>query len=145
MESEFYRNGLRFSCVRCSRCCRHEPGYVFLSMDDLKEIARFLGLDISETVDRYCREVHINGFRRLSLKEKPNFDCIFWENGGCSIYRARPIQCRTYPFWEEYLGDEETWRSLELSCPGVNKGRLYTFEEIEELRRIRREHPPIVL
>ncbi len=39
MEEVFYGRGLRFECTRCSRCCRHNPGYVFLSPVDLARLA----------------------------------------------------------------------------------------------------------
>ena len=35
MSEPFYAEGLRFSCERCSACCRGEPGYVFLTKEDL--------------------------------------------------------------------------------------------------------------
>ena len=34
----FYSDGLRFECTRCSRCCRHTPGYVFLSENDVERL-----------------------------------------------------------------------------------------------------------
>ncbi|HQO67077.1 MAG TPA: YkgJ family cysteine cluster protein, partial [Spirochaetales bacterium] len=36
MNQSFWHEGLRFECARCSACCRYEPGYVFLSADDLR-------------------------------------------------------------------------------------------------------------
>ena len=33
--NEFYKNGLNFECQRCSFCCGHSPGYVYLSERDL--------------------------------------------------------------------------------------------------------------
>ncbi|MDR3247725.1 MAG: YkgJ family cysteine cluster protein, partial [Treponema sp.] len=36
----FYANGLRFSCTRCSSCCRYESGYVFLSPEDVDVLAK---------------------------------------------------------------------------------------------------------
>ncbi len=48
------------------------------------------------------------------------------------MYDARPLQCRSFPFWAPYLESKEDWDSLASSCPGVNKGKLHTREEIEE-------------
>ncbi|HUX21603.1 MAG TPA: YkgJ family cysteine cluster protein, partial [Spirochaetia bacterium] len=39
MYKPFYQDGLRFECTRCDACCRHEPGYVFLSQTDLRRLA----------------------------------------------------------------------------------------------------------
>ena len=143
MEEKFYKDGLRFECQRCSACCRHEPGYVFLSKTDLKDLSGNLGISEKEFCEKYCRKVDIGGFSRISLKEKSNYDCIFWENGGCSVYNFRPLQCRTYPFWRPYLESEEDWNTLGASCPGVNKGGIHPKEEIEE-KLARRLSEPLI-
>ncbi|WP_455382114.1 YkgJ family cysteine cluster protein [Salinispira pacifica] len=144
MDNEpFYRNGLRFSCTRCSRCCRHQPGYVFLSEADLARLAREKSLSTDEVIDRFCRKVNISGFVRLSLKEKANYDCIFWERGQCTVYENRPLQCRNYPFWHANLDSEESWNELEKECPGVNIGRLHSREEIDARLSNRRLEPII--
>ena len=95
MDSVFYSEGLRFECVRCSNCCRHEPGYVFLSENDLERLASGMGVTRNEFVSKFCRTVAIGNFSHVSLTEKENYDCIFWEDGGCTVYGHRPLQCRT--------------------------------------------------
>jgi Fe-S-cluster containining protein len=92
---------------------------------------RFLKIEPDEVRERYCRVVDVSGFKRLSLKEKLNFDCIFWADGGCTIYRARPFQCRSFPFWSSNLISEEAWQSASLSCPGIGRGVLHSKREIE--------------
>lgn len=125
-----YRDGLRFSCTRCSRCCRHTPGYVFLSAQDLERISRALGVDAAEVRRRYCRPVRVGGFTRVSLQEKPNLDCIFWDRKGCSIYAARPLQCRSFPFWSANLASRESWEEQAAACPGIGSGRRHSRSSI---------------
>jgi len=131
MANPFYSDGLHFSCTQCSACCRHDPGYVFLSESDYKALSTKTNLTYREFYNRYCTEVNIGGFLRISLTEKKNYDCIFWEGTGCSVYDARPFQCRSYPFWSTWMESRETWDSLEADCPGVNKGQLHSAEEID--------------
>ena len=129
----FYSDGLQFECQRCSACCRHDPGYVFLTRKDLLMLAA--GKRVSEKVflERFCRIVEIGGFTRVSLIEKDNFDCIFWkEKEGCIVYENRPVQCRTYPFWISFLEDEVDWKNEASNCPGIGKGRIVSRQEIEE-------------
>lgn len=38
------------------------------------------------------------------LQRGDNGDCIFYRNGGCSIYEWRPVICRCYPF---FIGEQE--------------------------------------
>ncbi len=134
----FYEKGLRFQCTRCSQCCRFTPGFVFLSADDLKSIARIVKLSIEEVVSRYCRVVNIGGFKRLSLIEKSNYDCIFWEDTGCRIYAGRPLQCKSYPFWQSNLESIEAWENVFTKCPGAGKGKNHSRQEIEHWLEMRK-------
>lgn len=141
----FYRDGLRFECTRCSRCCRHEPGFVFLSEGDIERLTAGLSLEREEFIERYCVRVpSAQGFR-LSLAERPDFDCVFWGSGGCAVYELRPVQCRSYPFWHSHLLSQAAWMSLRPHCPGVEQGTLHTSAEIESWLRLRDDQPLILM
>ena len=130
MSDIFFATGLRFGCRRCSRCCRHEPGYVFLTREDLQRLAEGLRLPAGEVLAGYCRLVRVGAFRRVSLQELPNYDCILWGEEGCRVYEHRPLQCRSFPFWPANLGEAGDWERLKSACPGVGGGRLHPAEEI---------------
>jgi Fe-S-cluster containining protein len=131
MHDRFYHSGLRFECTRCSKCCRHTPGYVFLSALDLELLANASALSKEEFLNGYCRTVDLGLARRVSLREKPNLDCILWENNGCSRYEARPLQCRSFPFWSACVSSREEWHHHAKNCPGMGKGAVHSREEIE--------------
>jgi Fe-S-cluster containining protein len=97
----------------------------------------FLGVDRKEFLSSYCRRVAFGPVKRVSLTEKPNLDCVFWESGGCAVYEARPLQCRSFPFWSSQLGTREDWEGCAARCPGVGKGRLHDRGEIEGWLRLR--------
>jgi Fe-S-cluster containining protein len=138
----FYAEGLRFSCRRCSACCRHEPGYVFLSDVDTKYLAKTLKMGYTLFVQRYCRWVlSPGGDKQLSLKEKANYDCVFWD-GGCTVYESRPLQCKTFPFWESTVYSSAAWNNID--CPGINQGTLYGKDYIESCLA-RRKAEPVLL
>ncbi len=145
MNNCFYKEGLRFECKRCSSCCRFDPGYVFLSYRDLDRLVEAGGVERKEFLQLYCRAVYMNGVYRLSLKEKKNFDCIFWEDGGCRLYEARPLQCRSFPFWSDYIKKQGAWMKLEASCPGINHGPIHSKEEIEGWVKLREKEPLMVV
>jgi Fe-S-cluster containining protein len=135
----FYHEGLCFSCTRCSACCRHDPGYVFLSGNDVRLLAEGLQMEYTEVMEKYCRWVPSSGEeKQLSLKEKTGFDCIFWQDG-CKVYKYRPLQCRTFPFWQSTLSTRQAWESL--SCPGIGNGMLRSREYIETCLERRRREP----
>ena len=127
----WYARGLQFACTRCGACCRGEPGYVWVGRHDIRAIARHLKLSVEECVRAYVREA----LGDLSLVELPNGDCVFWAPEGCRIYPVRPVQCRTFPFWNEHVRSPRGWEQAARRCPGVNAGRLYTAEEIARLAR----------
>jgi Fe-S-cluster containining protein len=138
----FYAQGLRFSCTRCSSCCRFEPGFVFLTGQDLDRLAGKLDMVREEFIAVYCRWVPVfeapekgpdkkggGDIFQLSLKEKSNYDCIFWK-GGCGVYDARPRQCGTFPFWPSILSSRGVWDGFAQHCPGIGKGELHNGEYI---------------
>jgi len=131
--ARWYDDGIRFSCTQCGRCCSGpEEGYVWLTRDEARAIARHLRLDDSTFGRRYMRRVD----GRLSLIEKANKDCVFYD-GGCTVYAVRPTQCRTFPFWPQNLRSRPAWDAIEAGCPGAQdpNGRLYAKGEIDRLRR----------
>jgi Fe-S-cluster containining protein len=85
-----------------------------------------------QVLSRYCRTVWVGGFQRISLQEKPNYDCIFWQPKGCLVYAHRPLQCRSFPFWPSNLYEAQTWEELRARCPGVGRGKLHSEEKIRE-------------
>lgn len=56
--------------------------------------------------------------------------CVFFENNRCQIYEARPLQCRTWPFWFGNMRSKAKWLEAAACCPGIGQGRLFTKEEI---------------
>ncbi|MCK5153231.1 MAG: YkgJ family cysteine cluster protein [Spirochaetales bacterium] len=145
MSEHFYENGLNFECTQCSKCCRYDPGYVFLSYNDLDRLILYFNLSNTEFIEKYCRKVDMGEHSRLSLIEKSNYDCIFWSNGGCKIYKSRPLQCRSYPFWKPFLVDKKSWDAEAESCTGMNQGELISKEKIEEWIQLRESEKYIIL
>ena len=133
----FYASGLKFSCKRCSSCCRYDSGFVFLSEKDLENLAEMLKQDKSRVLSIYCRWVtDWKGDEVLSLKEKSNKDCILWESG-CIVYTSRPLQCKAFPFWESIVSSSQNWEIAASDCPGINSGELHTKTAIEGIIKSR--------
>ncbi len=133
-EPDWYRDGVRFRCQgpECGACCsgRMGPGAVWLNRDEMEELAGHLSLPLSELKRRYVRRLE----GRYSLKERGNYDCIFYLDGtGCSVYEARPGQCRTYPFWGRVMASRVTWEIEAEKCPGINADQ--TRIEAGDIRR----------
>ena len=136
MGTEFFKKGINFKCQGSSNCCvsRGSYGYVYLSKKDLIKIAKYLNVSINLFKKKYCE--YSDGY--LHLKEiYVNGNCQFLENKKCSIYTARPMQCRTWPFWKENMNIKKWNEELINFCPGIGKGRLISASMIQ--KKINRE------
>jgi hypothetical protein len=134
----WYACGLHFECTGCGRCCAGpEEGYIWITTREIERLAEHLRMSVEAVRKQYVRRV---GFRLSIIEDPMTNDCIFLtpsNNGcrGCAIYSVRPNQCRTWPFWNENLASPDDWNRAAVKCPGINRGRLYAFEDIERLRK----------
>lgn len=126
-DAPWYQDGLSFECTRCGACCTGAPGYVWVDQDQMLRLAEFRG----ESFDSFTRAFVRRVDGRYSLIEHSNGDCVFWDRDvGCTVYPARPNQCRTWPFWLENVETPAEWERVGRSCPGSGQGRIYSPEEI---------------
>jgi Fe-S-cluster containining protein len=136
---KWYQGGVRFECTGCGNCCTGAPGYVWVTREEIRRIARFMDRDDDWLGPDILRHV---GFK-YSLAERNNGDCVFLEPArsgqrGCRIYPVRPLQCRTWPFWTINLKNPAAWAQTAENCPGMNNGKTFSCEQIEE-QRLRKE------
>ena len=124
----FFKEGIKFECQKCGKCCTGSSGTIFVSKKEIKAISEFLNISQESFIKDYCYP-YKNSY---SIKEKPNGDCIFYDKG-CLIYPVRPTQCKTYPFWVKNLRNKRNWEQTEKECKGIGKGKLYSLDEILEI------------
>ena len=122
--------GIRFECQGSGNCCvsRGAYGFVYLSKKDIKKLS--IGFKTTEQnfTKNYCQKT--DGFIHLKELKKNNGNCIFLKDNKCTVYKSRPIQCRTWPFWPENM-NTKTWNNdIAKNCPGVGKGQVKTKKEI---------------
>jgi len=128
----WYADGVRFECQLTGRCCTNhgEHAYVYLKPQDERRLARHFQISLRWMRRRYTQLM--DGWRIL---KNTGTACIFLDGKRCSVHAARPVQCRTWPFWRENL-DPEVWRREVIGfCAGVGRGRLHCRQEIEALAR----------
>ncbi len=125
----WYADGLRFNCTQCGDCCTGAPGAVWVTEEELTAIATELGKPLGEV--RLLHTKLIGG--RWSLRDYPNGDCVFLDpqTRRCQVYAARPMQCRTWPFWPSNIETKETWNRTCDRCPGSGTGALHSLEVIQ--------------
>ena len=125
----WYADGLRFHCTQCGDCCSGDPGVVWVTEEEIQDLATLLGIEGDEFSRRYVRRFP----EGRSLIEFENGDCVFFDGKarGCTVYEARPTQCRTWPFWPANVRHEESWRQACEACPGSGGGDLVPLESIQ--------------
>jgi Fe-S-cluster containining protein len=134
--AEWYAaDGLQFECTECGACCTGPPGYVAVSDDEAEAIAARLGIDVDTFWGTYTRD-DVNGPSLREQRSAYGWDCIFLDRTTvpgraiCSVYEARPLQCRTFPWWPEHLRSPKAWARLGRQCEGIGRGAFVPVEHI---------------
>jgi len=116
-KTPWFSEGLKFKCTGCGNCCTGSPGYVFLSESDLDRLAAHFSLRNEEFLAKYTYQVD----DKISLLDKlDSTTCIFLEDKKCTVYEARPTQCRTFPWWIHMIETKEDWEEAGTRCEGIN-------------------------
>lgn len=121
-----------FRCERCGDCCRGEENSVALFPFEIRAIMDEAGgegwLEVAEPPLEGEWDSEGN-FHTLEWRlRKEGRDCKYHSEDGCRIYEARPLLCKTYPF---YL-DEGCLRWSE--CRGL--GGEISFEVAQKLAEL---------
>ena len=139
-KTPWYAAGLHFECIQCGRCCSGPAeGYIWVTRPEIKLIADFLKISTRQLRKTYLKRV---GLRTTIIEHSSTKDCIFLQEiagkKGCVIYSVRPSQCRIWPFWSENLKSRNSWNKAAQKCPGINRGRLYTADQIKKIKKAKK-------
>lgn len=128
---------IAFECQpNCTRCCEVK-GNVYLTEDDLKNIAAYLGMSEGDFEAKYV----VRTKTLLRLRKPRNSQCHFLD-GGCRVHPVKPVQCRLYPFWPELVERPANWRREAAACPGIGKGELIQITKAMEIAgEMRKAYP----
>lgn len=102
-----------FNCTKCGKCCKGTPNSgVRLSDSDSSRLFKAVG------PARYHQNVKIRseaGHSQIKMKDGA---CSFLNaDNSCSVYDARPDQCRSFPFWSGGFVEPGRWKLL--NCEGL--------------------------
>lgn len=115
-----YPVGLRWVCVRCTHSCRDVLGHkrsILLTDHDVERVEKATGYDQSEfSLAVYTRTPYERRMKMIRGR------CVFLEGSECSIYRARPLICRFYPFSLNPSMENAFQIAFDPACSGIGKG-----------------------
>lgn len=107
------------ACDTCAgNCCIGESGYIWITIQEIDFLSKHLNISLEEVREKYLNKI---GYK-YSIKEvklaEDNYACAFFnlEKRQCSIYEARPMQCRTFPFWDYF---KENTEEVYKECPAI--------------------------
>jgi hypothetical protein len=124
LDIHLYERNLRFKCKRCAvYCCK--LGGPSLTKKDIEQIES-TGHDISEFIEPTKKQYGNFPPMLSTIKSNKDGSCIFLRidkkknTYKCSIYDARPVLCRLYPF--DFERDSENSFLLRIipCCKGLN-------------------------
>ncbi len=122
-DGPWYSGGLQFHCTGCGECCKGPGGYVWVTVDEARAIAQALGMPFERFAQTMLRKTPSG----LALVDSAQGNCpLLGDDGRCAHYASRPVQCRTWPWWEENLVSSARWNAAARRCPGMNRGETHS-------------------
>jgi uncharacterized protein len=126
---KWWSEGIQFECQGSGNCCvsHGQYGFVYVTNKDRKALAKQMGLSTKEFTKKYCNKT--DDFYHLKDNGE---DCIFLKKKRCTVYKNRPTQCRTWPFWPETMSAKSWRKDVVGFCPGVGKGKVWSSQQIQQ-------------
>jgi len=106
------------ACATCEgRCCTGESGYIWITPKEMQDVADLLDMEFEEFTKRFVKKVGYK-YSLIEKQRENSYECVFFDSQKkqCSIYEARPKQCRTFPFWDSFKEDID---EVVKECPGI--------------------------
>jgi Fe-S-cluster containining protein len=92
-------DGKPLDCGKCSAFCCKMAGHVTVSPYDIRRLARYLGLTVAEFEAKHIVARTANHHKRIKAG---NETCQFLgKDHSCTVYAARPTNCRGYVCWDQ--------------------------------------------
>jgi len=142
----------------CGGCCKgFKEGEVYLYKEDILKLVKFLNQNSKTGLAKFAKDYikviddsffwkepgeergktyqfKTLGFRFFGEEEK----CHFLKDNKCTVHKARPFQCRSFPVgWRMLMESRKNFVSYSKKCPGLRalKGKFYPKKEILEWAR----------
>ena len=84
-------------------------------------MAQVLAMPMFDFVKQFTEDREAPGYELLTSIKNVNGACslLAEDKRSCTVYKARPLQCSTYPFWTGNLIGEAEWSAESVRCEGI--------------------------
>ncbi len=102
----------KMDCTTCANCCREAT--VKLAARDIETLAKFLRIKINQFKQDYTELSEEEGI----ILKRNEAGCVFLDGNLCSIYEARPHNCRNFPHLVRGEGSlvSRMWEMKDRAC-----------------------------
>ena len=119
---------LRFKCQsNCFKCCA-KPGIVYFDQAAIKSAAKIIKI----STERFKKDFLKLDDGQWVHEVENGKPCSFLTPQGCAIHHGKPLQCRTYPFWQENMSSKSMWKLVGAFCPGIDIGQNISVATIRK-------------
>ena len=134
-----------FRCRRSGRCCQVRGGVAWVDPSEQAAIASHMNLSNETFRTRHTRQLTDprSGQLRSALRDREDGACELLDGGNqCSVYEARPKQCRDFPFWGSVADDSGAFERARDICPGIEAvpSQAFTARVVRELAELMAAH-----
>jgi Fe-S-cluster containining protein len=122
---------MTFKCVHCGQCCNDICTQINLNIGDLIRISKFLKCNLSSIMPKISMKPFGDPQQdnKFDIELGLHIPCQFREGERCSIYPARPLNCRIFPhFFIGNIPQDKIKEVIDPSHKCVND-LTYTDEE----------------
>ncbi len=123
---------VRFRCVKCGICCGDTPEKERNILLLKKEAQRISTLTKQQKDDFANELTNKEPYAYEMKKTTKGGKCLFLQHNRCTIYQARPLVCRFYPFGLETSYNLKTFFFTK-ECPGIGKGKTIGESDFQKL------------
>lgn len=90
-----------------------------MTQSDIENLALYLNLEKEQFLKTYTIKFY-DKIALANIKVNGEYVCCFLDKEGlCEIYTKRPMQCKTFPFWDSMK--ELSFEELRKFCPAIHK------------------------
>ncbi len=127
-----------FKCFHCGACCDNPATQIGLTVGDVVRLAKSSGMTIKQLFEKHIGIVPFptDDENIYEMDLGLQIPCYFRENGKCSNYYGRPLNCRLFPLWmmveygkkaDDILNEMNKCRGQRLEGKELEKTKKYVM------------------